>query len=217
MVTGVFLRLEKYTKSIYRQIIWFLKIWFGFLAVRVTGCEGCICEQPLGKCNLMINPTEMWVASHCSPYGTKCCQVSGNFSKSLFFKKNILIDLFLEREGERHLFVALPTYSFIGWLLYALIKDWTHNLGMLRQYSNQLSYMIRASISLVQLWEWLWIMVATSFTPSQRCFLHPWLGCKNPCWFFFFFSLTDIYSFTWITSTHKIDSLRFLSGKEFRW
>lgn len=49
----------------------------------------------------------------------------------------------------RETFICCSNYLCIPWLLlvYALTGDWTLNLGILRQHSNQLSYMDRGSLN----------------------------------------------------------------------
>ena len=66
---------------------------------------------------------------------------------------NFVFVIFLEREEgrERKTSIYCSTNLCIHWLilLCALMRDWTRNLGILRQCSNQLSYLTRTSIKLL--------------------------------------------------------------------
>lgn len=54
--------------------------------------------------------------------------------------------------SERHWFVVLHSYTFIGWFLYVpRQKDQTHNLGITGRHSHQVSYPARALFSTLKI------------------------------------------------------------------
>ena len=72
------------------------------------------------------------------------CTIFTQFLK--FFKEFLLFDWFeKEREREREASICCSTYLYIHWLILIcfLTRDETCNLGVLGQYSNQLSYLAR--------------------------------------------------------------------------
>ena len=80
-------------------------------------------------------------------------QSKNGVSQRYFFFYFFLMGWFLERgrgrerERKRETSICCPTYLCIHHLLLvgALIGDWTHNLGLSGQHSNQLSYPARAA------------------------------------------------------------------------
>lgn len=63
----------------------------------------------------------------------------------LFEKKKLHYLLILEREEETNIDLLFHLFNMVC----ALMGDWTHNLGMSGQHSNQLGYPARALLKIL--------------------------------------------------------------------
>ena len=75
-------------------------------------------------------------------HGNSLCIWKSIIHKNLFFLFKKMYLLIFERHTERKTLIYCSTYLCIHWLVFvcALTGDWTHNLGISGQCSNQLSY-----------------------------------------------------------------------------